>query len=265
MASAWPVPYSLFPIPCFWGVHTKVPRAQFRPESPSRARIIKDALRLFARSFGSLAADSRAAMSGSAQAMKPISHRSIAHAKPPPERVSRAVAAAGLACCFCSRSPPGTPSDPSLNTSTDTGRAPRRPQLGRPVRRLAQRPAAATLGITAFFLPLWLGGLGWTWMHSRPSGSPWLRWTGTLLALHFRAQPSSACCRGTGAGCMCCRLRASSAGSCPRCWSATSTFRARGWSPACSPQPASTSPPPSASGLFKESIEERWIHAVSPA
>jgi S-DNA-T family DNA segregation ATPase FtsK/SpoIIIE len=42
-----------------------------------------------------------------------------------------------------------------------------------------------TLGLTAFFLPLWLGGLGWTWMHSRPSGSAWLRWTGTLLALIF--------------------------------------------------------------------------------
>ena len=27
------------------------------------------------------------------------------------------------------------------------------------------------------------GGLGWTWLHSRPGGSPWLRWTGTLLTL----------------------------------------------------------------------------------
>ncbi len=41
------------------------------------------------------------------------------------------------------------------------------------------------LGITAFLLPLWLGGLGWTWMRSRPGGSPWLRWMGTLLALTF--------------------------------------------------------------------------------
>src|SRR6202789_2543773 len=41
------------------------------------------------------------------------------------------------------------------------------------------------LGLAAFLLPLWLGGLGWIWMHSRPSGSPWLRWTGTLLALLF--------------------------------------------------------------------------------
>jgi S-DNA-T family DNA segregation ATPase FtsK/SpoIIIE len=42
-----------------------------------------------------------------------------------------------------------------------------------------------SLGITAYFIPLWLGGLGWTWMHSRPGGSAWLRWLGTLLALTF--------------------------------------------------------------------------------
>jgi S-DNA-T family DNA segregation ATPase FtsK/SpoIIIE len=42
-----------------------------------------------------------------------------------------------------------------------------------------------SLGLTAFLLPLWLGGVGWTWMHSRPSGSSWLRWTGTALTLVF--------------------------------------------------------------------------------
>ena len=42
-----------------------------------------------------------------------------------------------------------------------------------------------TLGLTAFFLPLWLGGLGWTWMRSRPGGAAWLRWLGTMLALAF--------------------------------------------------------------------------------
>jgi S-DNA-T family DNA segregation ATPase FtsK/SpoIIIE len=41
------------------------------------------------------------------------------------------------------------------------------------------------VGITAFFLPLWLGGLGWTWMRSRPGGLAWLRWMGTVLALAF--------------------------------------------------------------------------------
>jgi S-DNA-T family DNA segregation ATPase FtsK/SpoIIIE len=42
-----------------------------------------------------------------------------------------------------------------------------------------------SLGITVFFLPLWLCGLGWTWMRSRPGGSAWLRWMGALLALAF--------------------------------------------------------------------------------
>jgi S-DNA-T family DNA segregation ATPase FtsK/SpoIIIE len=41
------------------------------------------------------------------------------------------------------------------------------------------------LGLTAFFLPLWIGGLGWTWMRSRPGGLVWLRWIGTVLTLAF--------------------------------------------------------------------------------
>jgi S-DNA-T family DNA segregation ATPase FtsK/SpoIIIE len=42
-----------------------------------------------------------------------------------------------------------------------------------------------SVGLTAFLLPLWLGGIGWTWMHSRPSGSAVLRWVGMLLAIVF--------------------------------------------------------------------------------
>jgi S-DNA-T family DNA segregation ATPase FtsK/SpoIIIE len=41
------------------------------------------------------------------------------------------------------------------------------------------------LGISAFLMPLWLGGVAWTWMRSRPGGSPILRWMGTILALTF--------------------------------------------------------------------------------
>jgi len=41
------------------------------------------------------------------------------------------------------------------------------------------------LGMTAFLIPMWMGGVGWTWMRSRPGGSPILRWMGTLLALTF--------------------------------------------------------------------------------
>jgi DNA segregation ATPase FtsK/SpoIIIE, S-DNA-T family len=42
-----------------------------------------------------------------------------------------------------------------------------------------------SIGVTAFFLPLWLCGLGWTWMRSRPGGLAWLRWMGAVLALVF--------------------------------------------------------------------------------
>jgi len=73
------------------------------------------------------------------------------------------------------------PADPSLNTAT-----------GMPARNWAGLFGASlsdlllqSLGITAFFLPLWLGGIGWTWMHSRPGGSCVLRWVGTILSLAF--------------------------------------------------------------------------------
>ncbi len=42
-----------------------------------------------------------------------------------------------------------------------------------------------SIGVTAFFLPLWLGSLGWTWMRSRSGGSALLRWVGFVLALIF--------------------------------------------------------------------------------
>jgi S-DNA-T family DNA segregation ATPase FtsK/SpoIIIE len=72
-------------------------------------------------------------------------------------------------------------SDPSLNTSAAL-----------PVRNWIGLFGAwigdlllQTLGVTAFFLPLWLAGIGWIWMHSRPGGSALLRWVGTILALVF--------------------------------------------------------------------------------
>jgi S-DNA-T family DNA segregation ATPase FtsK/SpoIIIE len=77
------------------------------------------------------------------------------------------------------------PSDPSLNTATD----PAAPQAVRNWIGLFGAGLSdlllQTLGFTAFFLPLWLAGIGWTWMHSRPGGSPVLRWIGTLLAILF--------------------------------------------------------------------------------
>ncbi len=72
--------------------------------------------------------------------------------------------------------------DPSLNTATDSAVASNWIGLfGAYISDLLLQ----SLGLTAFLLPLWMGGLGWTWMHSRPGGSPILRWVGTVLALAF--------------------------------------------------------------------------------
>jgi S-DNA-T family DNA segregation ATPase FtsK/SpoIIIE len=73
-------------------------------------------------------------------------------------------------------------SDPSLNTATGTAE-PRNwiGLFGAYISDLLLQ----SLGLTAFLLPLWLGSVGWTWMRSRPGGSPILRWVGTLLALTF--------------------------------------------------------------------------------
>ncbi len=42
-----------------------------------------------------------------------------------------------------------------------------------------------TFGISAFAFPLWIGGLGLTWMRSRDNGAAWMRWTGVALTLVF--------------------------------------------------------------------------------
>jgi S-DNA-T family DNA segregation ATPase FtsK/SpoIIIE len=75
--------------------------------------------------------------------------------------------------------------DPSLNTATDT-------TLPHAVRNWTGLFGAwlsdlllQSIGLTAFLLPLWLGGIGWDWMRSRSGGSIWLRWIGCLLALVF--------------------------------------------------------------------------------
>jgi S-DNA-T family DNA segregation ATPase FtsK/SpoIIIE len=76
-------------------------------------------------------------------------------------------------------------SDPSWNTATDA--------LGpHAVRNWTGLFGAflsdlllQSLGITAFFLPLWSGVIGWAWIRSRPSGPAALRWTGMVLTLIF--------------------------------------------------------------------------------
>src|ERR1039457_3761247 len=77
------------------------------------------------------------------------------------------------------------PADPSLNTSTDSA-------LPRDVHNWIGLFGAwlsdlllQAIGITTFLLPLWLGGLGWSWMRSRSGGSVLLRWMGFALAIVF--------------------------------------------------------------------------------
>ncbi len=75
--------------------------------------------------------------------------------------------------------------DPSLNTSSgDAGPHAVKNWIGLFGATLSDL-LLQSIGLTAFFLPLWLGGLGWTWMRSRPGGMAWLRWTGTILSLIF--------------------------------------------------------------------------------
>jgi S-DNA-T family DNA segregation ATPase FtsK/SpoIIIE len=74
--------------------------------------------------------------------------------------------------------------DPSWNTASATEPSAVRNWIGLFGASLSDLLLQA-LGVTAFLLPLWLGGLGWTWMRSRPGGSAWLRWMGAVLALAF--------------------------------------------------------------------------------
>jgi S-DNA-T family DNA segregation ATPase FtsK/SpoIIIE len=77
------------------------------------------------------------------------------------------------------------PSDPSLNTATDV-------VLPHSVHNWTGLFGAwlsdlllQALGISAFLLPPWLGGVGWSWMRSHSGGTAWLRWIGCALAMVF--------------------------------------------------------------------------------
>ena len=77
------------------------------------------------------------------------------------------------------------PSDPSLNTATDV-------VLPHAVHNWIGLFGAwlsdlllQSLGIACFFLPLWLGGVGWSWMRSHSGGTAWLRWIGCAMAMVF--------------------------------------------------------------------------------
>jgi S-DNA-T family DNA segregation ATPase FtsK/SpoIIIE len=73
------------------------------------------------------------------------------------------------------------PTDPSLNT---VGFGPVRNWIG-PAGAVVSDLLLQLEGVSSFLLPLLLGGLGWTWMRSRPAGSPGAKSIGILLTLLF--------------------------------------------------------------------------------
>ena len=76
-------------------------------------------------------------------------------------------------------------SDPSLNTAVDPGLPHAAHNWIGLFGAFLGDLLLQSIGITIFLLPIWLGAIGWTWMHSRPGGSPVLRWIGVLLSLTF--------------------------------------------------------------------------------
>ncbi|HZZ40041.1 MAG TPA: DNA translocase FtsK [Acidobacteriaceae bacterium] len=73
------------------------------------------------------------------------------------------------------------PTDPSLNTE---GSGAIRNWIG-PAGAYTSDLLLQIEGLSAFFLPLLTGVLGWTWMRSRPAGSPGAKLTGIILTFLF--------------------------------------------------------------------------------
>ena len=77
------------------------------------------------------------------------------------------------------------PADPSLNTSIDPATPPLIRNWIGPIGSYSSDMLLQALGLTAFFLPLWMGAVAWGWMHSRYAGAAWLRAVGTVFAAVF--------------------------------------------------------------------------------
>jgi len=73
------------------------------------------------------------------------------------------------------------PTDPSLDT---VGSGPVRNWIG-PAGAFVSDSLLQIEGIAAFILPILLGALGWTWLSSRPIGSPGSRILGVVLTILF--------------------------------------------------------------------------------
>src|SRR5579871_721752 len=75
--------------------------------------------------------------------------------------------------------------DPSWNTSTDPGAPGAVANWVGPFGAFLSDLLLQSIGFTAFLLPLWMGGVAWGWMRSRPGGSAALRTAGMAMALLF--------------------------------------------------------------------------------
>jgi S-DNA-T family DNA segregation ATPase FtsK/SpoIIIE len=75
--------------------------------------------------------------------------------------------------------------DPSLNTSTDVTATPAVHNWIGIFGAYLSDVLLQAFGCAAFLLPLWLGGIAWTWMRSRLGGSALLRLMGSLLSMAF--------------------------------------------------------------------------------
>jgi len=75
--------------------------------------------------------------------------------------------------------------DPSLNTSTDPATPVVVSNWVGPFGAYLSDLSLQALGFTSFFLPVWMGMVGWGWMRSRWAGAAWLRAMGALLSVVF--------------------------------------------------------------------------------
>jgi DNA segregation ATPase FtsK/SpoIIIE, S-DNA-T family len=75
--------------------------------------------------------------------------------------------------------------DPSLNTSIDPGTQGAVKNWIGPFGATMSDLALQTLGLTAFFLPVWMGAVAWGWARSRWTGAAWLRVLGMICAVAF--------------------------------------------------------------------------------
>ena len=76
-------------------------------------------------------------------------------------------------------------SDPSWNTAADPAVPGSIANWVGPFGAFFSDLLLQSIGFTAFLLPLWMGGIAWGWMRSRPGGSAVLRTAGGVMTLLF--------------------------------------------------------------------------------